>query len=377
MGERERQDLIQQLEVARKSKVICYLTSLKPNVNAHMAEDAVRIFFDHLLKISTKPIPQLDVYLCSNGGSGTVPWRLVSLFREYAKRFCVLVPYRAYSAATLLALGADEIVMLPFSELGPIDPTVNGPFNPRDAAGQPQGISVEDVTAYVTFIKSTVGITHEDELIEAIKILATNVHPLALGNIERFLSQSRMVARKILKTHMDDLDSHAMSEIVETMASKLYFHGHPINRKEALNDLHLKVVDVPANIEDLMWRLYLSYEASFGNRTVFDPAADLARDVVNQLNAAQAVAIQSPPGVPPSQTQIIAPAKLYRLLLAVIESAGMATHCNQSLRVQWTGATPPINVMNLGQDWADVDVEAEPSQASPLTTEVGAVPLHD
>ena len=46
--------------------------------------------------------------------------------------------------------------------------------------------SVEDVRAYVGFIKDTVGITHEDELVQAIKILAEKVHPLALGNVERF-----------------------------------------------------------------------------------------------------------------------------------------------------------------------------------------------
>ena len=58
---------------------------------------------------------------------------------------------------------------------------------------------MEDVTAYVNFIKDTVGITHEDELVEAIGILANKVHPLALGNVERFIAQSRMIAKKILR----------------------------------------------------------------------------------------------------------------------------------------------------------------------------------
>lgn len=48
----------------------------------------------------------------------------------------------------------------------------------------------------------TVGVRHEDELIKAVEILAQKVHPLALGNVERFISQSRMIARKILLTHM-------------------------------------------------------------------------------------------------------------------------------------------------------------------------------
>jgi len=111
------------------------------------------------------------------------------LFREFSKSFNVLVPYRAYSAATLLALGADEIVMHPFAELGPIDPTVSNDFNPVDQGGKRLGMSVEDVRAYVSFIKQTVRITHEDELIKAIEVLVADVHPLALGNVERFVNQ--------------------------------------------------------------------------------------------------------------------------------------------------------------------------------------------
>ncbi len=83
---------------------------------------SVRVMCDHLLRLPARPIEKLDIFLVSNGGSGTVPWRLVSLFREFSRSFSVLIPYRAYSAASLLALGADEIVMHPFGELGPIDP---------------------------------------------------------------------------------------------------------------------------------------------------------------------------------------------------------------------------------------------------------------
>src|SRR5439155_10612970 len=178
----DRINFIKQIEETRGSQVICYLTSVRPNVSAQMSDDAVRVFFDHLLLLPTRPVEKLDIFLCSNGGAGTVPWRLVSLFREYAKSFSVLIPYRAYSAATLLALGADEIVMHPFAEMGPIDPTVSNDFNPTEQnTGRRLGISVEDVKAYVNFIKTTVGITHEDELIQAVLALTRKVHPLALG----------------------------------------------------------------------------------------------------------------------------------------------------------------------------------------------------
>src|SRR5713226_3100365 len=120
MAFENRLELIKKIQQIRGSKVLCFLTTIRPGVNGSISDDCVRVFFDHLSKIpkQTNKIEKLDLFLCSNGGSGTVPWRLVPLFREYAASFNVLVPYRAYSAATLLALGADEIVMHPFGEMG-------------------------------------------------------------------------------------------------------------------------------------------------------------------------------------------------------------------------------------------------------------------
>ncbi len=317
MSYTERIKLIQELETLRSSKVLCYLTSVRQGIVAQMSDDAVREMFDHLLLLPARPVKQLDIFICSNGGSGTVPWRVVSLLREFAERLTVLVPYRAYSAATMIALGADEIIMGPFAEMGPIDPTVTNEYNPIDpATKQKIGISVEDVKAYVGFIKETVGIRHEDELVKAIEILAANVHPLALGNVERFIAQSRMIAEKILKTHMtEEALKHQMDEIIETLASKLYFHGHPINRKEARVELKLKVAEnVPPELESLIWKLYLDYEAELENKTPFDPMAGI-------LQAALA------PTVVPNQMAVIPPgtSSTVSSKLAIVESARLSS----------------------------------------------------
>lgn len=278
MAYTDRIKLIQQIEQMRGSRVICYLTSLRQGVPGQMADDAIREILDQLLAISNPPIDKLDVFICSNGGDAALPWRLVPVFRQFAKSFSVLVPYHAYSAATILALGANEIVMHPFGVLGPIDPTVANEFNPQNPQGRLLGISVEDVKAYVTFVKETVGITHEDELVQMLAVLAEKVHPLALGNVERFISQSRMIARKLLNTHMDNVSERDIEDIVESLASRLYFHGHPINRTEAERELRLKVAkDIPAGLETLMWALYTDYEAEFGNRDPFQPFVDLAK----------------------------------------------------------------------------------------------------
>jgi Serine dehydrogenase proteinase len=320
----DRVKLIEEIERLRNSKVVSYLTTIRPNSVAQMAEDAVREMFDHLLLLPSRPVKQLDVFLCSNGGSGTVPWRLVSLFREFAEKVAVLIPYRAYSAATMLALGADEIVMGPFAEMGPIDPTVTNEYNPVDPATQQRiGISVEDVKAYVAFVKDTVGIRHEDELIKAIEILAQKVHPLALGNVERFISQSRMIARKILLTHMaEEPSKHEIDEIIDTLASKLYFHGHPINRREARDELKLKVSpNVPPELETAMWKLYLDYEAELQNKITFDPMADIYRAVPDYQPGQPGAII--PPGT--STTSV--------LRLAIVESARLTSAFDQERRL--------------------------------------------
>lgn len=66
----ERSIMIEKLERIRGSKIICYVTSLRENVNALISDDAVREFVDHLRTFGEKP-KKLDVFIVSNGG-GTV-----------------------------------------------------------------------------------------------------------------------------------------------------------------------------------------------------------------------------------------------------------------------------------------------------------------
>jgi len=249
-------------------------------MEVQMAMDTVRHVYDHLEEISQKnngDKVKIDLFIHSNGGDGTVPWRLVTLIREYAAHFSVLVPYRAFSAATLTALGADSIVMHPMGMLGPTDATVTNQFNPLDPrTQQSMGISVEDVTAYLALVKEDAGIQHEDQLVMAFNLLAEKAHPLALGNVKRHMSQSRMMARKLLSLHMNpDDNAHRVTNIVENLTSKSFFHGHPINRTEARDHVGLTTLEMPtAAVEKAMWRLYLEYEKEMQMDSAFDAASE-------------------------------------------------------------------------------------------------------
>jgi len=260
-----RKSLIAKLEAIRDSKVITYITSTRSNLESMMSMDVIQPVFEQLVSVSkSKKIPRIDLFIHSNGGESTVPWRLVTLIREYCDEFNVLVPNRAFSAATLTALGADNVLMHPMGMLGPTDPTVSNPFNPQNPL-QPNtllGISVEDVTSYFELVKEDVGIRHEDELIQAFSILAEKVHPLALGNVKRSNLQSRMMGKKLLSRRaIDGLTEHDIEQIVQKLTSELYFHGPPINRQEAREDVGLTFVqDAPDDVAEEMWNLFLSYD---------------------------------------------------------------------------------------------------------------------
>ena len=66
----------------------------------------------------------IDLLLQSPGGDIDIAEKLVYLCRARAKAFRMIVPESAKSAATLIALAGDVIVMSDTSELGPIDPQV-------------------------------------------------------------------------------------------------------------------------------------------------------------------------------------------------------------------------------------------------------------
>ncbi len=82
--------------------------------------------------------PDLDLIITSPGGSAEATESIVSYLRTRFDNIRAFVPVAAMSAATMLALGCDEIVMGKHSQLGPIDPqfTIFTPDGPRMAPGQ-------------------------------------------------------------------------------------------------------------------------------------------------------------------------------------------------------------------------------------------------
>lgn len=264
-------ELIKQIQNLRNSKVITYITGDRQPIGSRIAEDAVRPLYEHLLSVGRNA--KIDLVLYSRGGDVSVPWRIVSMFREFCDEFSILVPYKAHSAATLISLGADKIIPGKKAELGPIDPTLVK-MTVGETAGAPQEISVEDVNSYISFIKERANINDQSALAQLISILANNLTPLTLGSVNRQNSHIRLVARKLLTSRKEKLDEAKINSIIETLTEKIYSHGHAIGRKEA-QEIGLPIEIPDETLENLLWSLYLKYEEFLKLSEPLDPLVAL------------------------------------------------------------------------------------------------------
>jgi hypothetical protein len=331
-----RKALLESIEEAFAADgVITYITSTRANLEVMMAVDIIPRLYAHLEALRARgKSNRVCLYIHSNGGDGVVPWRMVSLIREYAEYFTVLVPHRAFSAATLLALGADRVVMHPMGMLGPIDPTITTDFNPSSPVNPNQklGISVEDVTSYITLVKEDVGISHEDELVQAFLALSNQVHPLALGNVKRSTLQSRLMGAKLLRSRRANrLPEHENEDIVRQLTSELYYHGHPISRREARDDLGLTFVeDTTDDQAKAMWDLYREYATLMLLERPFQPFTEAVRVLGATPPAPQT------PNEPPARTNVPVP----NLTLACLESVGRFDAFENDLEITITRDFP-------------------------------------
>jgi hypothetical protein len=275
-GRERRKELIEKIGQLRKSSVVVYVCSDRsPLASAAIAKDIIRPLYDHLLALGnlSPRSGTLDLFLYSVGGDPAVPWPLVSMIRECYKNFTVLVPFRAYSAATMICLGADSIIMGRKGELGPIDPTLVRRLEGGEAH-TPQ-IPVEDVSSYLEFIRTRAGITDQDALAQTITALAQQLQPLTLGSVNRMYSHIRLVAQKLLTSRSTKMEEDRVRVITETLTEKIYSHGHSISRREAVElGLHVEKAVSP-ELEQLMWDLYVEYEKLLELRDPIDPMAIL------------------------------------------------------------------------------------------------------
>lgn len=223
-----RQLMIRDIQEMTGRQLIVYFTDCEtPDTAAqiHPADDA---FLAEVLKPAHgKPI---DLMLETNGGYTDATEKVVALLRVCAPDLRVIVPRRAKSNGTLVALAAQEIVMGPMSELGPIDPNiVLGPQNQVPAQ----------------FVLNSQG-----------------VDPVIFQVATYAVAQTRKLATTLLQTGMMANKHLEIDEVVNKLATRDHFHSHGsvIDADEAAA-LHLNVnkLDVHDELWQKIWLLRCMY----------------------------------------------------------------------------------------------------------------------
>ncbi|MCG3208346.1 MAG: hypothetical protein FOGNACKC_01949 [Anaerolineae bacterium] len=249
---------IQKLQQLRQS----HLLTLVASPDVIMRGDVIEQVYEQLRLIGR--VPQIDLFLHSSGGQTEIPWRLITLIRDFCDRFGVLIPALAHSAATHLAMGADEIVMGPLSELGPVDPARAHPLLPSPKeSGVPMAVSVQDLRHCVEFVKKEVGDSSPEAIAAVIAALFEKIHPLAIGAIQQSYALARLISKKALSTHMNPLtEQEQIDQIVHTLSDECFSHHYRIGWKEA-KEIGLKVNYAEDELWETIWALYKHYQAYF------------------------------------------------------------------------------------------------------------------
>ena len=267
MPRADRVGLISRIEEARGSRLICYVCGDRQGAQAVIADDAVWPMYDQVQSFGT--VDSLDLFLYSRGGNVDVPWRIVSMLREHCQRLSVLIPYRAHSAATMIALGCDDIFMTRKAELGPIDPAISKQWAEKGTAVQ-EDVRVEDVMAFVDFMKDKVGLGDQQAIATNVQVLSEKLTPWGLGGIYRTHAHIRDVARKLLLSRVEKCDERKTDLIVEALAEKIYLHNHGISRTEA-SEMGLPVKPLDDDLEKLLWNLLQGYANDMLLRVPINP----------------------------------------------------------------------------------------------------------
>ena len=244
-----------ELEAARKSKVLVYVTGDRPGLETQISSEVYDKFVNHLDVVGV--VKKISLYLYTRGGNTLAAWSLVNLIRQFCDELEVIIPSKAHSAGTLMSLGANTIVMTKQATLGPIDPSITTPLNPQIAGASPDArfpVSVESVSGYLDLAKKDLNINDEANLASLLNHMSDKIHPLVLGAVFRSKSQIQMLARKLIKAQVTD--EADIDKVISFLCSESGSHDYTIHRREARNGLGLNIEKPDDKLYALIKRIY-------------------------------------------------------------------------------------------------------------------------
>jgi hypothetical protein len=281
MAKQERLEIIKQLQECRKSKVILFVLGDRQPVQIFgtiIATDSIQLL-QKILKAEGRA-NRISLVVHSTGGDLNAPWPIVNLLREFSDDFEVIVPRRALSAATLICLGSERIVMSPFSHLSPVDP--HGQYPTPE--GKTEQIAIEDIIGFIEFSQKKIGLKDRAGKIEILKALE-KTDAKVLGSINRTHSLIRKLTAGLLELRKTNrLSDDEIKKIVINLTEKTYSHSHLIGRIEARKDIGLGPMIEFADEDTyrVMELLYDQIDSDLDLSKSFDIQEELAKTAPNQ-----------------------------------------------------------------------------------------------
>lgn len=266
-GPKPARSLIEAVEAKRGARLLCLVLNEAPPVPTALTPALVGPLVTVLHELGKQS--KLDLLLRTTGGVAEIPWRVISLVREFTDHLSVIVPSFAFSGGTHIAIAADELVLSPFSALGSVDPTRRHPLLPQDPRGNGETIaaSVQDLKHCIEFIKEQLGESYPSQnLALIISELFKYINPLALGALEQSYNLARLITRKVLNSRQTPLEPEHIEKIVNTLAGQYFSHSFPISRAEIECDLKLPVTKPDAELSKLIRDLEQHFVAEFARR---------------------------------------------------------------------------------------------------------------
>lgn len=178
--------------------------------------------FDALKRLNPNKNMNVLLFLLSRGGSVEPAYQISKLCKSFAKdKFVVCVPRQAKSAATLIAIGADEIHMGPLGQLGPIDPQLGG----LPALGVTQAL--EMIADLANRYPNSSGMFA--------RYLQNALTIEQIGYCERISKSAAQYAERLLSTKLTLKEK--VREIAEELVQEYKDHGFVIDIDEARQHL--------------------------------------------------------------------------------------------------------------------------------------------
>jgi hypothetical protein len=230
-----------------------------------VCQDDVLALYEVLQRIGEQD--ELYVFIKSNGGDGTAALRIANLLRRQCRRLVAVLPLECASAATMIALGADELRMGPLAFVTAVDTSLIHALSPVDVHNRQVSVSQDELNRAVSLWRQSAG-PDDAAAAEAnpYSAMFQYVHPLVIGAVDRSSSLSVKLCTEILGLHMTDAER---ARAISVQLNSAYpAHNYPILLDEARR-VGLNAVSLSPRLNDLLLDLHELY-SEMGQEAVTD-----------------------------------------------------------------------------------------------------------